>query len=84
MKTNYKKLILILSLLAVICAGGFGAYLYLGQADASQTSSIYTVKQMDIIQTVNADGHIKTADNISLSFMRSGQIARSQVLVGQK
>ncbi len=83
MKTNHKKLILILSLLVIICAAGFGAYLYLGQADASQTSSIYTVKQMDITQTINADGRIKTADDIPLSFMRSGQIVRSLPAVGQ-
>lgn len=79
-----KKILYIAALVIVAIGGGFAAYSYLGQANASQQPADFAVvKPTDITQTVEAAGLVKPANDISLSFERSGKIAGVAALVGQ-
>jgi HlyD family secretion protein len=79
-----KKIMIGAIILAAAGGGSYEAYSYFGSVSANQPQNGYLiVKKTDLTQTVNAEGQIKAANNISLSFERGGEIAFENVQTGQ-
>lgn len=79
-----KKILIAAILLAAAGGGSYAAYSYFGSIAANAPQNNYfTVGKTSLVQTVAADGQVKAASDISLSFERGGKIASVGVQTGQ-
>lgn len=76
-----KKPKIILPLIAIIAVAGY--FIYKSQVKTPQYES-FEVKRGDVVQQVSVTGQVKPAENIELSFERSGRIIESRSKIGEK
>ena len=69
-----KKILIAAALLLAVAGSSYAAYSYFGSTAANQPQNNYfTAKKTSLVQTVTADGQVKAASDISLSFERGGK-----------
>lgn len=82
-KYTYMLKLKYIIIILIIIAIAIGAYFYFNQDD-KKTYEFVKAERGDIAQIVSVTGQVKPAEDIDLSFDRSGKISKVNVKVGDK